>query len=82
MLILRLLQLRKRFAIVEKAGDGAVSNFLLRIAELIERDWRDSRAPNQSILASGSLARTLDIPARCELRFFATAILHTESERT
>ena len=43
---------------------------------------RNSRAPNRSTLANRSRSHTsLDIPrAASNFRFFATAILHTESE--
>jgi aminomuconate-semialdehyde/2-hydroxymuconate-6-semialdehyde dehydrogenase len=58
------------------------SRILLRIADLIERDL-DNLARAESIDTGKplSLARTLDIPrAASNFRFFATAILHTESE--
>ncbi len=58
------------------------SKILLRIADLIERDL-DKLARAESIDTGKplSLARTLDIPrAASNFRFFATAILHTESE--
>jgi aminomuconate-semialdehyde/2-hydroxymuconate-6-semialdehyde dehydrogenase len=58
------------------------SNFLLRIAGLIERDLeRFARAESIDTGKPISLARSLDIPRAVEnFRFFATAILHTESE--
>src|SRR4029077_4158521 len=58
------------------------SNFLLRIAELIERDLEKfSRAESIDTGKPISLARSMDIPRAVEnFRFFATAILHTESE--
>src|SRR5437773_4809231 len=58
------------------------SNFLLRIAELIERNLeRFARAESIDTGKPISLARSLDIPrAVANFRFFATAILHTESE--
>src|SRR6266508_1406145 len=58
------------------------SNFLLRIAELIERDLEKfSRAESIDTGKPISLARSLDIPrAIANFRFFATAILHTQSE--
>jgi aminomuconate-semialdehyde/2-hydroxymuconate-6-semialdehyde dehydrogenase len=58
------------------------STILLRIAELIERDLEKfSRAESIDTGKPISLARTLDIPrAVANFRFFATAILHTESE--
>jgi aminomuconate-semialdehyde/2-hydroxymuconate-6-semialdehyde dehydrogenase len=58
------------------------SRFLLRIADLIERDLEEF-AGAESIDTGKpiSLARSLDIPrAVANFRFFATAILHTESE--
>src|SRR5437016_10667034 len=58
------------------------STFLLRIADLIEHDL-EKLAHAESIDTGKplSLARTLDIPrAASNFRFFATAILHTESE--
>lgn len=58
------------------------SKFLLRIAELIERDLEKfARAESIDTGKPISLARTLDIPRSiANFRFFATAILHTESE--
>jgi aminomuconate-semialdehyde/2-hydroxymuconate-6-semialdehyde dehydrogenase len=58
------------------------SNFLLRIAELIEGDLdKFARAESIDTGKPISLARSLDIPrAVANFRFFATAILHTESE--
>src|SRR6059058_1764594 len=58
------------------------SNFLLRVAELIERDLEKfARAESIDTGKPISLARSLDIPrAVANFRFFATAILHTESE--
>ena len=58
------------------------SNFLLRIADLIERDVEKfARAESVDTGKPISLARSLDIPrAVANFRFFATAILHTESE--
>src|SRR5215204_5873342 len=58
------------------------SRVLLRIAELIERDLEKfARAESIDTGKPLSLARTLDIPrAIANFRFFATAILHTESE--
>jgi len=58
------------------------SRILLRIADLIERDL-EKLAQAESIDTGKpiSLARTMDIPrAASNFRFFATAILHTESE--
>jgi len=58
------------------------SRFLLAIADLIERDLEKfARAESIDTGKPISLARTLDIPrAIANFRFFATAILHTESE--
>ena len=68
---------------VEKTA-GERSNFLLRIADLIERDLEKfARAESIDTGKPLSLARTLDIPrAVANFRFFATAILHTETKRT
>src|SRR5438876_3814715 len=58
------------------------SRILLRVADLIERDLE--RLAGAESIDTGkplSLARGLDIPrAVANFRFFATAILHTESE--
>jgi aminomuconate-semialdehyde/2-hydroxymuconate-6-semialdehyde dehydrogenase len=58
------------------------STILLRIADLIERDLEKlARAESIDTGKPLGLARTLDIPrAASNFRFFATAILHTESE--
>jgi aminomuconate-semialdehyde/2-hydroxymuconate-6-semialdehyde dehydrogenase len=58
------------------------SKFLLLIAELIERNLEKfARAESIDTGKPISLARTLDIPRSiANFRFFATAILHTESE--
>src|SRR6059058_1485498 len=58
------------------------SQFLLRIGDLIERDLEKfARAESIDTGKPLSLARALDIPrAIANFRFFATAILHTESE--
>jgi aminomuconate-semialdehyde/2-hydroxymuconate-6-semialdehyde dehydrogenase len=58
------------------------SRILLRIAELIERDVEQlARAESIDTGKPLSLARSLDIPrAASNFRFFATAILHSESE--
>src|SRR5436305_226802 len=58
------------------------SRFLLRIADLIERDLEKfARAESIDTGKPISLARSLDIPrAVANFRFFATAILHAESE--
>src|SRR3954467_5148388 len=58
------------------------SRLLLRIADLIERDLeRLARAESIDTGKPISLARSLDIPrAASNFRFFATAILHTQSD--
>lgn len=58
------------------------SKILLRIGDLIERDLEKlARAESIDTGKPLSLARSLDIPrAASNFRFFATAILHTESE--
>ncbi len=58
------------------------SRILLRIADLIERDLEKlARAESIDTGKPLALARNLDIPrAASNFRFFATAILHTESE--
>jgi aminomuconate-semialdehyde/2-hydroxymuconate-6-semialdehyde dehydrogenase len=58
------------------------SRILLRIADLIERDLvKLALAESIDTGKPLSLARNLDIPrASSNFRFFATAILHTESE--
>ncbi len=58
------------------------SRLLLRIADLIDRDLEKlARAESIDTGKPLSLARGLDIPrASSNFRFFATAILHTESE--
>jgi aminomuconate-semialdehyde/2-hydroxymuconate-6-semialdehyde dehydrogenase len=58
------------------------SKILLGIADLIERDLEKfARAESVDTGKPLSLARVLDIPrAVANFRFFATAILHTESE--
>jgi aminomuconate-semialdehyde/2-hydroxymuconate-6-semialdehyde dehydrogenase len=58
------------------------SRFLLRIADLIERDLEKfAHAESVDTGKPIALARSLDIPrAIANFRFFATAILHTESE--
>src|SRR5712664_2219530 len=72
----------KAFADWAKKPAAERSKILLRIADLIERDL-EKLAREESIDTGKplSLARTLDIPrAASNFRFFATAILHTESE--
>src|SRR4030095_14958682 len=58
------------------------SQILLLIADLIDRDLEKlARVESIDTGKPVSLARTLDIPrAASNFRFFATAILHTESE--
>ena len=58
------------------------SRYLLRMADLIERDLeRFARAESVDTGKPITLARKLDIPrAVSNLRFFATAVLHTSSE--
>ncbi len=58
------------------------SQILLRIAEFIERDLEKlARAESVDTGKPIGLARSLDIPrAASNFRFFATAILHVESE--
>lgn len=72
----------KAFPDWSKKTAGERSRFLLRIADLIERDLEKfARAESIDTGKPISLARTLDIPrAVANFRFFATAILHTESE--
>ena len=72
----------KAFCDWSKKTAAERSNFLLRIAELIERDLdKFARAESIDTGKPISLARSLDIPrAVANFRFFATAILHTESE--
>src|ERR1700745_3738193 len=70
------------FADWSKKPAAERSKILLRIADLIERDLEKlSRAESIDTGKPLSLARSLDIPrAASNFRFFATAILHTESE--
>jgi aminomuconate-semialdehyde/2-hydroxymuconate-6-semialdehyde dehydrogenase len=58
------------------------SRILLRIADMIERDLEKlARAESIDSGIPISLARAMDIPrAASNFRFFATAILHTQSE--
>src|SRR6184192_2580201 len=72
----------KAFCDWSKKTAAERSNLLLRIAELIERDLEKfARAESIDTGKPISLARTLDIPRSiANFRFFATAILHTESE--
>src|SRR5438552_17522273 len=72
----------RAFADWSKKSAAERSKILLRIADLIERDLE--KFANAESIDTGkplSMARTLDIPrAASNFRFFATAILHTESE--
>jgi aminomuconate-semialdehyde/2-hydroxymuconate-6-semialdehyde dehydrogenase len=72
----------KAFVDWSKKPAAERSRFLLRIADLIERDLEKcARAESVDTGKPISLARSLDIPrAIANFRFFATAILHTESE--
>ena len=72
----------KAFADWSRKPAAERSKILLRIADLIERDLEKlARAESIDTGKPLSLARTLDIPrAASNFRFFATAILHTESE--
>src|SRR5213082_1251897 len=72
----------KAFAEWSRTPAAERSKILLRVAELIERDLEKfARAESIDTGKPISLARTLDIPrAVANFRFFATAILHTESE--
>src|SRR3981081_1819174 len=72
----------KAFANWSKKPAAERSRFLLRIADLIERDLEKfARAESIDTGKPLSLARSLDIPrAVANFRFFATAILHTENE--
>src|SRR5213075_2032415 len=72
----------KAFCDWSKKPAAERSNHLLRIAALIERDLEKfARAESIDTGKPISLARTLDIPRSiANFRFFATAILHTESE--
>jgi aminomuconate-semialdehyde/2-hydroxymuconate-6-semialdehyde dehydrogenase len=72
----------KAFVQWSKQPAAERSKVLLRIADLIERDLEKfARAESIDTGKPISLARSLDIPrAVANFRFFATAILHTESE--
>src|SRR5947209_20066589 len=72
----------KAFADWSRTPAQERSRILLRIADLIERDLEKvARAESVDTGKPLSLARSLDIPrAVANFRFFATAILHTESE--
>src|SRR5580765_3938504 len=72
----------KAFADWSRTPVAERSRLLLRIADLIERDLEKlARAESIDTGKPLSLARELDIPrAASNFRFFATAILHTESE--
>src|SRR6266446_5454643 len=79
---LAVLAAEKAFCDWSKKTAAERSNLLLRIAALIERDLEKfARAESIDTGKPISLARSLDIPrAVANFRFFATAILHTESE--
>src|SRR5438093_1084487 len=72
----------KAFADWSRKPAAERSRFLLRIADLVERDLEKfARAESIDTGKPISLARSLDIPrAIANFRFFATAILHAESE--
>jgi aminomuconate-semialdehyde/2-hydroxymuconate-6-semialdehyde dehydrogenase len=72
----------KAFPAWSKTAAADRSRILLRIADLIERDLEKlARAESIDTGKPLSLARSLDIPrAASNFRFFATAILHTETE--
>jgi aminomuconate-semialdehyde/2-hydroxymuconate-6-semialdehyde dehydrogenase len=72
----------KAFTDWSKKPSAERSKILLRIGDLIERDLEKlARAESIDTGKPLSLARTLDIPrAASNFHFFATAILHTESE--
>jgi aminomuconate-semialdehyde/2-hydroxymuconate-6-semialdehyde dehydrogenase len=72
----------KAFPAWSRTAAAERSRILLRIADLIERDLEKlARAESVDTGKPLSLARNLDIPrAASNFRFFATAILHTESE--
>src|SRR6188472_4405364 len=72
----------KAFPAWAKTSAADRSRLLLRIADLIERDLEKfARAESIDTGKPLSLARSLDIPrAVANFGFFATAILHTESE--
>jgi aminomuconate-semialdehyde/2-hydroxymuconate-6-semialdehyde dehydrogenase len=72
----------KAFATWSRTSADERSRVLLRVADLIERDLEKlARAESIDTGKPLTLARTLDIPrAASNFRFFATAILHTETE--
>ena len=72
----------KAFPIWSHTPAAERSRILLRVADLIDRDLEKlARAESIDTGKPLSLARGLDIPrAASNFRFFATAILHTESE--
>ena len=72
----------KAFVDWSKTSTAERSKFLLRVADLIERDLEKfARAESVDTGKPLVLARSLDIPrAIANFRFFATAVLHTESE--
>jgi aminomuconate-semialdehyde/2-hydroxymuconate-6-semialdehyde dehydrogenase len=72
----------KAFPAWSRTSASERSSFLLRIADLIDRELEKfARAESIDTGKPLSLARSLDIPrASSNFRFFATAILHTENE--
>ena len=72
----------KAFCDWSKRTAAERSRFLLRISDLVERNLEKfARAESVDTGKPISLARSMDIPrAVANFRFFATAILHTESE--
>jgi aminomuconate-semialdehyde/2-hydroxymuconate-6-semialdehyde dehydrogenase len=72
----------KAFADWSKKSAGERSKILLRIGDLIERNLEKlAHAESVDTGKPLALARSLDIPrAASNFRFFATAILHTQSE--
>lgn len=73
---------RRAFPVWARTPAAERSRLLLRLADLVERDLeslaRDESIDNGKPIA---LARRMDIPrAAANLRFFATAILHTMEE--
>ena len=72
----------KAFTDWSKKPTAERSEILLRIADLIDRDLEKlARAESIDTGKPLSLARSLDIPrAASNFRFFATAVLHSESE--
>jgi len=82
MLILPSLQQRKPFVIGQRNRRRSARVFCCELPDLIERDLEKcARAESIDTSKPISLARRLDIPRSvANFQFFATAILHTESE--